>query len=111
MAVEIVKYQKIKPDFGSYKPELSKICRTFGVKKLMTFGSVNTDKFSPESDIDFLVVFSEPEKIDLFSLYFGLKDQLEKLFKRPVEIVIDRNFKNPFFKKAVNQTKRVIYEV
>ncbi|MBW1759646.1 MAG: nucleotidyltransferase domain-containing protein [Deltaproteobacteria bacterium] len=76
----------------------------------MSFGSVNTNKFGINSDIDILVKFGDSEANDLFERYFGLKEQLEELFKMPVELVIEKDFKNPYFRESVNKTKRVIYE-
>jgi len=105
-----LKNHNIKPDFDVYKADLNKICKAFDVSRLMSFGSVNTDKFREDSDIDLLVIFDESEKYDLFERYFGLKEKLEELFKRPVELVFDRNFKNPYFRESVNKTKKVIYE-
>ena len=98
------------PYFDFYKADFNNICKAFDVRRLMSFGSVNTDRFRADSDIDLLVVFDESEKYDLFSRYFGLKERLEELFKRPVELVFDRNFKNPYFRESVNKTKKVIYE-
>jgi len=108
--MKTVKNDNIKPDFDFYKADLNNICKSFDVRRLMSFGSVNTDKFRADSDIDLLVAFDKSENYDLFERYFGLKEKLEELFKRPVELVFDRNFKNPYFRESVNKTKKVIYE-
>ncbi|MBF0117272.1 MAG: nucleotidyltransferase domain-containing protein [Desulfobacterales bacterium] len=103
-------HNNIKPNFDYYKKDLRKICKDFNVRRLSCFGSVNTDKFKQDSDIDLLVTFGDSEGNDIFERYFGLKERLEELFKRNVEIVFDKKFKNPFFRESVNKTKRVIYE-
>ena len=54
------------------------------------------------SDID--------ENIDFFDKYFELKEQLEEIFKRDVDLVVDKKFKNPVFRESVDRTRTVIYE-
>ena len=41
------------------KSDLKKICRSLDVKRLYAFGSVVSDKFREDSDIDFLISFME----------------------------------------------------
>ena len=45
--------------------------------------------------MDVLVVFSSDENIDLFDKYFELKEQLEIIFEREANIIIDKPFRNP----------------
>lgn len=74
------------------------------------FGSVLNKNFSPDSDIDVLVVFDESRDMDLFNAYFDLKEKLEEIFKRTVDLVIDRKFRNPYFRESVENTREIIYE-
>lgn len=92
------------------KPEIERICRGLPVRRLGLFGSVLTQEFSPGSDIDVLVVFDSGEDIDLFDKYFDLKEQLEELFKRDVDLVVDKQFKNPILRESIARTRTVIYE-
>ncbi len=96
-------------DFAEYKKEIEKICRKFPVKRLGVFGSVLTPDFSQNSDIDVLVVFDSDKDTDLFSRYFDLKEQLEKIFRREVDLVVDKAFRNPVFRESVEKTRTVIY--
>jgi predicted nucleotidyltransferase len=98
------------PNFIHLEADLKKICKSFGVKRLLSFGSVNTDRFGPESDIDLLVKFDKADSYDPFDRYFGLREQLETLLGRPVDLVFEKEFYNPYFRETVNRTKRVIYE-
>ncbi len=50
-----------------------------------------------KSDVDLLVIFGEAESDNLFEKYFGLRERLEGLLKRPVEILFDKKFKNPCY--------------
>jgi len=97
-------------DLAKLKKEIENICRKLPVKRLGVFGSALTQKFSQNSDIDILVVFDSDEDIDFFSNYFDLKEQLEKIFNREVDLVVDRPFINPIFRESVEKTRTVIYE-
>jgi len=97
-------------EFERFYDEIKVICDELNVIQLAYFGSVNTPQFKPESDIDFLVQFDKTHELDLFTRYFLLKEYLEKLFHRPVDLVFDKHFKNPFFRKTVEQGRRTIYE-
>ncbi|MFP4401127.1 MAG: nucleotidyltransferase family protein [Candidatus Woesearchaeota archaeon] len=59
--------------------------RSYGVKKLVLFGSFSDGNPGNTSDIDFLVEFQKNR--GFFKDYVGLKDFLEDLFKRDVDLV------------------------
>lgn len=58
-----------------------------GVKKIGLFGSYAKGKQHKKSDIDFLVTF---DKID-FDNYMDLMSLLERMLKRKVDLVIEKN--------------------
>jgi len=97
-------------NISKLKPEIERICRALPIKRLGLFGSALTQDFSPDSDVDVLVVFDSDEKIDLFDKYFELKEQLTKIFKRNIDLVIDKPFRNPVFRESVEKTRTVLYE-
>ena len=97
-------------DIERIKPEIEQICRILPVKRLGLFGSAVTPDFLPDSDVDVLVVFDSDENIDFFDKYFELKERLEKVFKRQVDLVVDKQFRNPVFRDTVEKTRAVIYE-
>ena len=78
------------PLIAAKKTELEALCRKHHVRRLDVFGSAarGTDFDAAKSDIDFLVEFdrSEPEAMTLHT-YLGLKDSLEALFGRPVDLI------------------------
>ena len=92
------------------KPEIERVCRRLPVKRLGLFGSALSKNFSQSSDIDVLVIFDSSGNIDLFDKYFELKEQLEEIFKREVDLVVDRKFKNPVLRESIDRTRIVIYE-
>lgn len=97
-------------DIERIKPEIERVCRSLPVKRLGLFGSVLSQNFSQDSDVDVLVIFDSGEDIDLFDKYFELKEQLEGIFKREVDLVVDKKFKNPILKESIDRTRIVIYE-
>lgn len=97
-------------DIEKVKPEIERVCRRLPVKRLGLFGSALSQEFSQDSDVDVLVIFDSSENIDLFDKYFELKEQLEEIFKRKVDLVVDKKFKNPVLREAIDRTRTVIYE-
>lgn len=97
-------------DLTKLKPEIENICQKLPVRRLGLFGSALNQTFSPSSDIDVLVVFDSDENIDFFSKYFELKEQLEKIFNREIDLVVDKPFRNPIFRESVEKTRTIIYE-
>ena len=66
------------------------IKRRFSVKHLALFGSMARDEAREDSDVDVLVEF---EGSATFAGYFGLKDYLEQLLRRPVDLVTEKGLK------------------
>ncbi len=93
-----------------YLSKINKFCENQPIQRLGLFGSSLTDNFRDDSDIDILVVFDRKENLDYFAKYFEIKINLESIFSRTVDLVVDKRFKNPYFQKVVDRTRQVIYE-
>jgi predicted nucleotidyltransferase len=91
------------------KERIIKLCKQYKVAKLYVFGSVLNNRFSPESDIDFIVDFNEVSLCDYADNYFDFKFSLEDLFGRKIDLLEEKAIKNPYFKQAVDQSKELIY--
>lgn len=90
--------------------EVEHLCRKYNVSALFVFGSAVTGRFSESSDLDFLVTFNpELSAITLAESYFGLKEALEALFCRPVELVSTATLTNPYFRDAVMEERQPLY--
>ena len=85
------------------------LCRKHKVSKLFAFGSILTNRFNDESDVDLLVSFNKSEVTDYFDNYFDFKYSLQDLFGRKVDLVEEQSIKNPYFRKSVDSTKQLIY--
>jgi predicted nucleotidyltransferase len=97
-------------DVAKIIPEIENICRDTSVQRLDLFGSVLTERYSSESDVDVLVAFDYDDKVDYFTEYFNLKDRLKSIFNREVDLVVDKPFRNPVFRETVEKTRTKIYE-
>lgn len=88
---------------------IRRACRRHGVERLRVFGSILTDRFDPErSDVDFLVDFL-PNNGDLFHDYFDLKDELERIVGRNVDLVDASAVRNPYFKASAFASAQDLY--
>jgi hypothetical protein len=94
-----------------YLPALPALCRRFQVKQLYLFGSAASGGFRPEaSDLDFLVALDESSPADYTENYFGLAQELERLFGRRVDLVTERSVRNPYFRQVIEATRQLLYE-
>ena len=93
----------------TYGPDIIKLCETHKVKSLYAFGSVLTDHFTGESDIDLIVDFVNMDVEDYADNYFDLKFSLQEIFKRPIDLLEEQAIKNPYFKQSVNQQRQLVY--
>ena len=87
------------------------LCRRHRVRSLSVFGSILTDRFTDNSDVDLLVHFdtTDHEKWDYVANYFDFQASLEKLFGRKVDLVVAKGLKNKYFIQNLNRTKQLIY--
>ncbi len=93
----------------TYGAQIKRLCEDHKVRTLYSFGSVNTPDFTPESDIDLLVDFQTEDPIEYTDSYFDLKFELEKILKRPIDLLESRSIRNPFFKQRIDKTKVLVY--
>ncbi|MBX2932574.1 MAG: nucleotidyltransferase domain-containing protein [Chitinophagaceae bacterium] len=99
------------------KQQIIALCKKYYVKELYVFGSAVTNDFNEDSDVDFLYEF-EPTKVSVdknksvvnyADNYFNLKFGLEDILKREVDLIEYKEFKNSYFRKAVQQSKTLLY--
>lgn len=89
--------------------DITKLCSTYGVKHLYAFGSVLTDKFNSQSDIDFIVDFFPINLADYADNYYDLKFSLEDILNRKIDLLEEKAIKNPYFLQVINSKKQVLY--
>ncbi|WP_048438745.1 nucleotidyltransferase family protein [Caenimonas sp. SL110] len=92
------------------RAEISHICEAHHVRKLEVFGSAarGTDFDPAKSDADFLIEF-EPRTTRRLELYLQVKEALEVLLQRSVDLVEPGALKNPFVLASINRNREVVY--
>ncbi len=101
----------LQPIISQNLPQLTQIMQQNHVRRAYAFGSVCTDRFGPDSDIDLLIAFEDGlDPVTYADNYFAVAEALEALFQHPVDLVTEPSLKNPYFIKVMNQTKLPIYE-
>ena len=93
-----------------YQAAIIKLCKAHKVKSLHAFGSVLNDHFNAESDIDLIVDFATMDVEDYADNYFDFKFSLQELFKRPIDLLEEKEINNPHFQQNVNQQKHRLYD-
>ncbi|HXZ17995.1 MAG TPA: nucleotidyltransferase domain-containing protein [Roseiarcus sp.] len=97
-------------DVASRRDELRDLCSRFGVRRLDLFGSAARGDFDPaQSDLDFLYEFEPKPPGGYAEAFFGLKESLELLFGRPVDLVAAAAIRNPYFRESVEETRVPLY--
>jgi uncharacterized protein len=72
------------------------------------FGSILREDFRSDSDVDILVIFEENNGWSLFDV-MNLQRELESIVGRPVDLLENRDLKNPFRRSEILKTHQVIY--
>lgn len=86
------------------------LCQQYKVKSLSVFGSILTNRFNENSDVDFSATFNhdaDPVKAgeNFLSFYIALQD----LMGRRIDLIDEEYIKNPFFREELIETKKLIY--
>lgn len=102
----------IIPLITEHADEIAELCRRYQVRKLDVFGSAANGEFNPDtSDIDFLVTYESDVDFGPWGRhYLELENALAELLGRPVDLVFDKEFRNPYFRKAVEESRTPFYE-
>ena len=85
------------------------LCLKHKVARLFVFGSVLSERFKEDSDIDFIVDFNNINLYDYADNYFDLKFSLEKILKRNVDLLEDKAISNPYLRQSIDSSKRLLY--
>lgn len=92
------------------------LCRSYHVSELYAFGSVVRDDFRKESDVDLLAKYSlypNIENIEELAYYYTNQDELkmllQKILKREVDLIDEKNIKNIYLAENINKEKQLLY--
>ncbi|WP_238325412.1 nucleotidyltransferase family protein [Lunatimonas lonarensis] len=96
-------------ELSKHIDQIKELCSLYKVNALFAFGSVTTDKFRPDSDIDLVVDIEEKDPLSYSDSYFNFKFQLEQLLQRQIDLLEQKAIKNPHLKEQIEKTKVLIY--
>lgn len=88
--------------------ELRALCERWGIRELSLFGSAIRADFSAESDVDVLVEFLPDAGVSAFDLV-TISDELSELVGREVDLVEGAGLRNPIRRRAIMESRRVVY--
>jgi|LakMenE22Apr09ns_1017241.scaffolds.fasta_scaffold09318_2 predicted nucleotidyltransferase len=90
--------------------EIIALCKVHNVKSISLFGSAAKDSMNENSDIDFLVQFSEEiEVLDYADNYFSFLEKLENLMGKKIDLVSKKSLKNPILIEEIDRSKVDLY--
>jgi uncharacterized protein len=92
-----------------YRNEVVALCQKHYVQTLYVFGSILTERFNAESDIDLLVEFADVPQDDYADNYFDFRFALEDIFQRKVDLLERPAMKNPYLISAILKTQKLLY--
>ncbi|MDP3858719.1 MAG: nucleotidyltransferase domain-containing protein [Stagnimonas sp.] len=100
----------MQPFVDQHRSRIADLCRRYGVRSLELFGSASTEDFDPlHSDVDLLVEFQDASPAGAADRYFGLKEDLQNLLGRSVDLVMLGALRNPYVLRAVNRQRDRLY--
>lgn len=87
--------------------QLAEFCQRHGVRRLSLFGSILTDEFRPDSDVDMLVEFLPDRRVSLLDLG-GMLMELREMLQREVDLRTPEDLSR-YFRSAVINGARLLY--
>jgi predicted nucleotidyltransferase len=98
------------------KQAIYDICQKHFIKCLYVFGSITGERFSNDSDVDFLYRVDIDRFKDWATGSYDYTDNLlsfetalKNLLEREVDLVPDISIQNRFLKQAIEESKQLIY--
>ena len=101
--------KRLLMDINQYIPTLNILCEQHKVSKLFAFGSVLTNRFNDESDIDMVVDFKDVDLMDYVDNYFSFRDALSHTLGREIDLLEDKAIRNPVLRRNIDNSKQLIY--
>ena len=92
-------------------PSIKDFCERWKVTEFSLFGSVLREEFSPDSDVDVLVSFSDDAHWTLFD-FANMQDELKGVFGREVDLVSRRGIessRNVYRRQAILESAERVY--
>jgi len=96
------------PKFEVDDSVIASLAKKYRIKELALFGSVLREDFNEHSDIDVLVQFDKEADLSLFDL-FDIQEEFEQVFGREIDLVEKEGLRNPYRRRRILDTAKVVY--
>jgi len=96
-------------NINQYISTINLLCEQHKVSKLFAFGSVLTNRFNEESDIDMVVDFKDLDLMEYVDNYFSFRDALSRTLGREIDLLEDKAIRNPVLRRNIDKSKQLIY--
>ena len=101
----------INPFLAEKLPEVQRLFKEHKIKRAYAFGSVVTERFNDESDVDFLISYDDDlDPATRGELLLNLDFKLQDFLQREVDVVTEKYLRNPYLIESINKNKELIYE-
>jgi len=100
-----------KPQIQLPMDQIEAFCKKWNVREFSLFGSVLTDNFRPDSDIDVIVEFKPKARRSLFDMV-SMNDELKTIFGRDVDLMTRQAIeqsRNYIRRKSILTSMEVVY--
>ena len=91
--------------------KIKTFCEKWRITEFSLFGSVLTEDFRPDSDVDVLVTFKDDAEWSLFDLV-DMEDELKVIFGHDVDLVLRKTIErseNYIVRKNILRSSEVVY--
>lgn len=86
------------------------LCKMHRVNSIALFGSAAMGSMHENSDVDFLVQFSDDiDVLEYADNYFSFLEQLETLIGKKIDLVSRKSLKNPILIEEIDRSKVDLY--
>jgi predicted nucleotidyltransferase len=97
-------------DVEPLKPRIVELCRRSKVSRLDLIGPAAAGNCGGETEVDVLVQFLH-DRDELFNRFFDLKEGLEQVFGRSVDMTVEETVRSPDVWESIEHNRRTIYAV
>ena len=97
-------------DVEPLKPRIVELCRRSKVSRLDLIGPAAADDGAGQDEVDVLVQFQH-DRGELFNRFFDLKEGLEQVFGRSVDMTVEETVRSPAVWESIEHSRRTIYAV
>src|SRR5688572_15332437 len=97
----------LPPEIEARPAAVARVCARLCARRRDLIGSGR--RSASARDLDFLADLGGRPPAEYAAAYFALREALETLFAKPVDLVTPPGLANPYFRQRVEQEKTLLY--